>query len=155
MNENLDLVKILKDVPKGTKLWSPICGECELLDVNVTYKTFPIVCVGIDDGLEWHFKADGSFTGNTGVECILFPSKDNRDWSTFKVPKKHKHFEPFQKVLCALGHDFGYKVWAAGFFSHYDENTRQYYLVSGFEVDEDEVIPYEGNENKLGKPAEE
>lgn len=30
MNKNLDLTEILKDAPKGTKLWSPICGECEL-----------------------------------------------------------------------------------------------------------------------------
>lgn len=30
MNENLNLVKILKDAPMDTKLYSPICGECEL-----------------------------------------------------------------------------------------------------------------------------
>lgn len=30
MNENLNLVKILKDCPRGTKLYSPIYGEVEL-----------------------------------------------------------------------------------------------------------------------------
>ena len=98
MNENLNLVEILKNVPIGTKLYSPVCGVCELFTVNVDFGAFPIVCIGIDDGLEWHFKANGAFTNNTGVECLLFPSMENRDWSTFKVPKKHKHFEPFQKV---------------------------------------------------------
>ena len=151
MNENLNLVEKLKDVPKGTKLWSPVCGECELFDVNIICKTFPIVCIGIDDGLEWHFKANGTFVENTGVECVLFPSKENRDWSSFQVPNKHKHFEPFQKVLCAFDHDYGYKVWAADFYSHYDESTRKHYLVSCFVVDDDEIIPYEGNEDKLGK----
>ena len=33
MNENLNLVEILKDAPKGTKLWSPICGYCEFLKI--------------------------------------------------------------------------------------------------------------------------
>ena len=154
MNENLNLVEILKNVPIGTKLYSPVCGECELFNVNVTYKSFPIVCVGIDDGLEWHFKADGSFTGNTGVECLLFPSMENRDWSTFKVPKKHKHFEPFQKVLCAADLDNGHKVWAADFYSHYDESTLEHYLASGGIVSDNEILPYEGNEDKLGKTVE-
>ena len=27
MNENIDLTKILKDCPKGTKFYTPICGE--------------------------------------------------------------------------------------------------------------------------------
>jgi hypothetical protein len=154
MNENLDLTKILKNAPKGIRLWSPICGVCELFTVNVDFGAFPIVCIGIDDGLEWHFKANGAFTNNTGVECLLFPSMENRDWSTFKVPKKHKHFEPFQKVLCVADNNHDCEVWSADFYSHYDEFTFEHYLVSGFVKADDEVIPYEGNEDKLGKTVE-
>jgi hypothetical protein len=154
MNENLDLTKILKNAPKGIRLWSPICGVCELFTVNVDFGAFPIVCIGIDDGLEWHFKANGAFTNNTGVECLLFPSMENRDWSTFKVPKKHKHFEPFQKVLCVADNNHDCEVWSADFYSHYDESTFEHYLVSGFVKADDEVIPYEGNEDKLGKTVE-
>ena len=33
MNENLDLTKILKDASPGTKLWSPICGECYFREI--------------------------------------------------------------------------------------------------------------------------
>ena len=29
MNEKVDLTKILKDCPKGTKLYSTVCGEVE------------------------------------------------------------------------------------------------------------------------------
>ena len=85
MKENLNLVELLKDAPNGMKLYSPICGECELFNIDFTCKAFPIVCIGDEDGLEWHFKADGTFTENTGGECVLFPAKENRDWSTFKV----------------------------------------------------------------------
>lgn len=30
MNENINLLEILKGIPDGTKLWSPVCGECEV-----------------------------------------------------------------------------------------------------------------------------
>lgn len=153
MNENLNLIEILKNVPIGTKLYSPVCGECELFNVNVTYKSFPIVCVGIDDGLEWHFKANGAFTNNTGVECLLFPSMENRDWSTFKVPKKHKHFKPFQKVLVNTRTPANNIEWYAGIYSHYDELQECHCTTQNFYVLDADILPYEGNEDKLGKPV--
>ena len=41
MNENLNLVEILKDCPKGTKLYSPAFGECVLEEVT-SNKEYPI-----------------------------------------------------------------------------------------------------------------
>ena len=38
MNENLNLVEILKDCPKGTKLWSPVWGR-------VTFETIDALTV--------------------------------------------------------------------------------------------------------------
>ena len=156
MNENLDLTKILKDAPTGTKLWSPICGECELLKiVNDEDVSHPIICrTNLNDGDfgRESFTADGKFFCDyKNGECVLFPSKENRNWSTFKAPNTHKHFEPFQKVLRALDHEFGYEVWFADFYSHYDDSTREHYLISGYVADDEELIPYEGNEHKLGK----
>ena len=150
-NMNLDLTKILKDVPKGSKLWSPICGNCELFDVNTAYNVFPIVCIGVDDGLEWHFKADGSFTENTGVECLLFPSKENRDWSTFKVPKKPKEFKSFQKVLVKFRPYYAPKnIWEVDFYSHYDEYLKKHKVLTYGYCTDDNILPYEGNEDKVG-----
>ena len=160
MNENINLVEILKNAPKGTKLWSPICGECTFLYIAAEKKSYchTINCETADKyGTKENvvFTEYGVFYSDYAYgECVLFPSKENRDWSTFKVPKQHKHFEPYDKVLCAVDHDYGCKIWTADFFSHYDENLQQYYLVSGYEVDEDEVIPYEGNEDLLGKVVE-
>ena len=156
MNNNLDLTEILKDAPTGTKLWSPICGECELLKiVNDEDVSHPIICrTNLNDGDfgRESFSADGKFsTLYKNAECVLFPSKENRNWSTFKAPNTHKHFEPFQKVLRALDHEFGYEAWFADFYSHYDDSTREHYLISGYVADDEELIPYEGNEHKLGK----
>ena len=159
MNENINLEKKKKNAPKGTKLWSPICGECELERVsNNKDAIYPITCKAVGNSGNFiyeAFTANGAFSDLYACsECVLFPSKENRDWATFKVPEQHKHFEPFQKVLSITDDYRGSKIWAADFFSHYGENLQQYYLVSGYEVDEDEVIPYEGNEDLLGKVAE-
>ena len=151
MNENLNLVEILKDAPKGMKLWSPLIGECELFNKDFTGEAFPIVCIGVDDGIEWKFNADGTYTENAGAECVLFPSKENRDWSTFNVPA-HKHFELFQKVLIRTWTKDEY-IWVAAEYSNYDELHNNHYLVSGLIAKEEDIIPYEGNEDKLGKKA--
>lgn len=114
----------------------------------------PIICrtnLNSGDFGRESFSADGKFsTLYKNAECVLFPSKENRDWSTFKAPNTHKHFEPFQKVLRSIGHEFGYEVWFADFYSHYDDSTREHYLASGYVVDDEEIIPFEGNEDKLG-----
>ena len=34
MNENLNLVEILKDCPEGTKLYSPVFGEVEFESIQ-------------------------------------------------------------------------------------------------------------------------
>ena len=82
MNEQLDLVKILSKAPKGTKLYSLIDGEVTLKDIK--YTGYPIV-VTDKSGNDHFYSVDGKYR-STGVgECILFPSKECRDWSNFKV----------------------------------------------------------------------
>ena len=81
MNENLNLVEILKDCPKGTKLYSTIFGEVEFgfIEDNSIY---PIVLI-LNGGHEY-LTSDGKLFNQFDGECILFPSRENRDWSKFK-----------------------------------------------------------------------
>ena len=153
MDEKLNLAEILKDVPKGTKLWSPICGDCEFVKIDED-ATLPIKCFVLEVGCYWCFREDGSFTSYKSAECVLFPSKENRDWSTFKTPKKHKHFDSFQKVLRVDNNHPDSKVWTADLYSHYEEATDKHYLTSRFIMDDNEIIPYDGNEDKAGKPVD-
>ena len=119
MNENLNLVEILKDCPKGTKLYSTIYGDVELVKVYLKDDEYPIE-IEIGEGGDITYVAnDGrQFRGFPG-ECTLFPSKEQRDWSKFKV-KKHKFdpktFQPFDKVLVKKG-DKSYHVWFPDFIS--------------------------------------
>ena len=87
MNENLNLAKILKDCPKGTKLYSTIYGDVELVKVYLKDDEYPIE-IEIGEGGDTTYVAnDGRLLGDFPGECTLFPSKDQRDWSKFKVKK--------------------------------------------------------------------
>ena len=119
MNENIDLTKILKNCPKGTKLYSIIHGEVEYTGINdnslyrVEFKTENKDICGIT--------SDGRHLSYFNGECILFPSKDQRDWSKFTAPwyKKEKFdpktLQPFDKVLARDGKDY---TWIATIFSY-------------------------------------
>lgn len=76
----MNIAEILKDCPKGTKLYSPLCGECNLSEIDGYIRIF-------DSNVNYYyFYHDGSYV-KTG-ECLLFPSKENRDWSKFQRPFK-------------------------------------------------------------------
>ena len=120
MNENLNLVEILKDCPKGTKLYSTIYGDVELVEVRINDNAYPIkIKVGESSDMIGDSTNDGRLLEDFPGECTLFQSKDQRDWSKFK-PSKPKFnpntLQPFDKVLVKKG-DKSYNVWFPDFIS--------------------------------------
>ena len=95
----MNIAEILKDCPKGTKLYSPICGECELVEVN---KNKQWITVKDNEDIPTSFYANG--TQRKYGECMLFPSKDNRDWNTFQRP-----FNDGDILVSSLGNPFIFK----------------------------------------------
>ena len=83
MNENLNLVEILKDCPKGTKLYSSVFGEVELDHIDIRAK-YPIVIRLKDLDIRECLTTEGTVFTEYDGECILFPSREERDWSKFK-----------------------------------------------------------------------
>jgi len=81
MNENLNLVEILKDCPKGIKLYSTIFGW---VDFEYIENEEIIVTNNISGDTEI-FNQNGSLHYGYTNECTLFPAKYQRDWSKFKV----------------------------------------------------------------------
>ena len=123
MNENLNLVEILKDCPKGTKLYSTVFGEVELDSIDVV-SSHPI-CVVFPSGDD-SFTKDGKMFDGCDGECVLFPSKEQRDWSKFNHNKPKfdpKTLKPFDKVLVR---DEDNEKWNCGFFSHKNEFNNTY-----------------------------
>lgn len=152
MNKNFDLVKILKNAPKGTKLWSPLCGECKLIGIKEEDNDYPILCKA-NDGCNINFTNLGKFYKVIckDGECVLFPSKENRDWSTFKVKvPEHKSFRPFQRVLVLSGVP---GKWLPDIYRYYNAEYNAHECLCHYRTHDNDIIPYEGNEDLIGKPA--
>ena len=78
MEENINIAEILKDKPKGIRLYSPIFGECSFSFVREETND---ICVKKHNGVKEFFDSKGLYY-NTG-EVMLFPSKEMRDWEKF------------------------------------------------------------------------
>ena len=144
MNENLNLVEILKDCPKGTKLYSTTYGEVEVVKVNID-SNYPIV-TQCNCGSERYTK-DGKVLYGCNGECILFPSKDQRDWSKFK-PKQPKFdpntLNPFDRVLARNDME----DWSCVFFSHIVKDEETYPYACGYDWFT-QCIPYNDDTKHL------
>ena len=107
----MSLVEILKNCPKGMKLYSPIYGEVEFAEVTVL--TESIGC-GIN-GNTVYFHSDGSYY--KGGECMLFPSKKQRDWDKFMIPFKNGD------IIIRTELNPGCKQYNIAIFSNYNANA--------------------------------
>ena len=116
MNENLNLEEILKGCPEGTEFYSPLFGKVAFsnIDLNLTYSIRTNRA---------NFTSDGRYLSDFNGECMLFPAKDQRDWSKFerfwdkpKVEKfDSKTLQPFDKILAR---DYIDAPWSIDLFSH-------------------------------------
>lgn len=152
MEQKINIAELLKDAPKGTKLYSPICGEVTLKGAT---SDFINVCLVFEHRVQLEtFDPYGywyGFRGDKSYEPLLFPSKDCRSWKNFKAPWMQKHFEPYQKVLinrCGtwVPELYGYRKMLGEVVNHV--------TISGTCVLNSAIIPYEGNEDKRGKKVD-
>ena len=157
MNENLNLAKILKDCPKGTKLYSTIYGDVELVRVYLDDDTYPIeIKIGEGSDMICDITNDGRLLDDFPGECTLFPSKDERDWSKFKVKSNKPKFDPktlkpYDKVLVRDG-DLG--NWKNVFFSYIIERETCYPYLCLYDHYK-YCIPYNDDTKHLVGTAEE
>lgn len=71
----MNIAEILKDAPKGTKLFSPLFGEVKLESVSDD-----IIEVRIEGAVSTFYKDGRYYRSYFNGECLLFPSKDKRNW---------------------------------------------------------------------------
>lgn len=100
----INIAEKLKDCPKGTKLYSPMYGEVELDRINMGNHKFPILVRVLDNKAPYineSFTAEGKWCNTKQSECLLFPSKDNRDWNKFdyRIKPKYRPFANAQECL--------------------------------------------------------
>lgn len=136
----MNISEILKRLPSGTKIYSILHGkEIELVRVDEELpKPIRVREHSTSQSLE-SFYPDGSYL--RGGECMLFPSKDKREWQNITLGLK-----PFDRVLVKYTkHD----SWEIEFFNHYTDNKEKPYMCLNGACEY--CIPYEGNEKYLGK----
>jgi hypothetical protein len=87
MDAKINIAKILKDKPQGTKLYSSACGKCELIEADdKSFKvSFYSSKFGFMNGGEGTFDKNGNLYDDG--ECVVFPSKEMRDWRKFAWKK--------------------------------------------------------------------
>lgn len=142
----MNIAEILKDCPKGTKLYSSLYGEVELVKVKDN-NIYPIVvsCLEFENYIMKFDKDGKNMTAHK--EPTLFPSKTQRDWSKFGFnDQEAKHqFKPFDKVLVR---DSNSERWRCDFFEQQEE--KEGFNVRCFRGVWCQCIPYNGNEHLLG-----
>ena len=107
----MDIAKILKNCPKGMKLYSPIYGEMEFREITVTGN---IHCL-TSKGKSHYFFLDGKY--ELEGECVLFPSKEQRDWNEFMIPFRDGD------IIIKTEFNPGCKYYNIAIFKSYNNNS--------------------------------
>ena len=122
MEKELNIAAILKDKPKGTKLWSSISGDCKyeylIHDfINVWFQGLGVIMLSK--------KGKWSQCGET----IIFPSKQMQDWSKFA----------WKKGDVLVSNDGGTEVI---FDKWYDETYTSFYCKHYLNCEDENKIVY-------------
>ena len=120
MEENINIAKILENAPKGLKLYSSLCGECQYDRLVESLGGYDIYVTTLEDDYTYCFNQDGIYMD--GGECLLFPSKEYRSWDNW------------QKILFKKG-----DIVSAQSVVNYKKNV---YLYGGYDKDKNEFIGY-------------
>ena len=121
MNENIDLTKILMNCPVGTEFYHLVYNKVYFVGIDLEDSDYPIRLSKRKDYMSnITLTENGKHLKGFDGECMLFPSKEQRDWSKFTAPwyKKDKFdpktLQPFDKVLACFTDQ---SIWCCGLFS--------------------------------------
>lgn len=85
MENKINIAEILRDMPKGTKLYSPLFGKCELGEISNDNKCPILIIVQKAAGrvVETLMKDGSYFEGFEDTDTMIFPSVEMRSWDKF------------------------------------------------------------------------
>ena len=113
MEQKLNIAKILKNKPRGTKLYSMIHGKCsfeavtdEIFKINFCTSKFDLTQSGECTLIKFGNMYDGG-------ECIIFPSKEMRDWRKFAWKKG-------DLLINSCGFQCIFKEWASDDYTKFN-----------------------------------
>lgn len=84
MENKINIAEILRDMPKGTKLYSPLFGKCEYIGVDNTIYPINIRTRNTNVTKNEALTEYGCyFSDFEDTDTVLFPSAKMRDWNKF------------------------------------------------------------------------
>ena len=133
------IMNIINKIKVGEKYYTTVYGYVTIFSINKKEK-YPIH-IKDNKGVS-HFLTEEGYLYlkyNDQAECIIFPSKENRDWSTCNYPKFNINtLEPFDKVLVR---DNNKHCWLACLYSHYEDYGDTRFFISNA-IPWNQCIPY-------------
>ena len=126
---------IIDKIKVGDIIYSTIAGEIIITRIDPKSRCNNHIIGKSDSGLLHSFNKEGKYF--SAGECVLFPSKENRDWSTYSPKFNINTLEPFDKVLVRDKN----RTWVAGFYSHYENPASGYYFNTNG-IAWEQCIPY-------------
>lgn len=130
MENKINIAEILRDMPKGTKLYSPLFGKCELVGVDNSKYPIAIKAQRIDGAISKGIMKDGRyFDGYEDAECSLYPSAKMCRWDKF-FKRGDIVYNPHSQMYAV------FECWANDDYTEFN-TTINYYKDHTF--DEEEV----------------
>lgn len=123
MKNKINIESILKDCPKGTKLFSLIEGNVLFDRINDNNNEYPILVIDKYQS-KINFSKEGLIMKKyPDAECILFPSSEMRDWSKLSWKKG-------DVLVNSCGFQCIFKEWASNDYTKFNgcySNSRDGY----------------------------
>lgn len=158
MEKDIDIYEILKGMPDGTPLYTPMCGKVEFRYLQDNKEAAEAIITNTNNGAEYTFNKNGKYV--EGGEVMLFPSKEMRDWSKFawkrgnvlvnKYNNSHIIFDKFNDdTYTTFTGKLFYQVVKSGY--NYT-NTRSDVMTQNFDIEKGDAVHTYINtiEEKLG-----
>ena len=126
----INIAEKLKNTPIRTKLYSPMIGKVYLEHIEFSTNG-DIWVVPIDyDRTHWVFDKYGrnKNSDDEDRECLLFPSKEQRDWNNYTIKKKYV-FKPFDKVVVRDSNNAKWQIDLFGYMGD-DSDLGNFYCLS-------------------------
>lgn len=120
MENKINIAEILRDMPKGTRLYSPLFGECNFDEVCTSdCKTYPIILLTSADTLVGFTKNGHYVDGFEDAKCLLFPSAKMRCWDKF-FKRGDIVYNPHSQMYAV------FECWANGDYTEFNTTINYY-----------------------------
>ena len=123
MENKINIAEILRDMPKGTKLYSPLFGKCEYISVVGDKRPINIRTSNTTDMQYEALTEYGCyFSDFEDTDTVLFPSAKMRDWSKF-FKRGDIVYNPHSQMYAV------FECWANDDYTEFN-TTIDYYKIS-------------------------